>query len=211
METNIENSKTITDQTVEPRETTFFFDLQRMITLAHKTHASEQSLLLKYIERYYTGGEICLVNEHRSALEAQTILAQLGYNYKKIDTQLPDDLVAQGYLLQDTAWENTDPYETAGGYIGGIALKGTPVKIFLTYSYTGFSLKANGDVNITRDHYNNNICGVSTGNDTETYEIGKRVETHTILHGNNFNCMWDKVHLTAMDHEKITDFIYSQK
>lgn len=83
------------------------------------------------------------------------------------------DVIGVGVLDEDYNDGDPDPYETAGGYRSWTALKGTEVKYYLN---NDLSVTAKFKSNCVVDHYNNNICGNSTGGGTTTYSIGERVQ-----------------------------------
>lgn len=132
-----------------------------------------------------------------------------------MDTILEGEtLIGCGLTDKDINYVNSDAYQTAGGYINGICSKGTPFKMYIGYSYTGFLLTAKAEVSILTDHYNNNFYGVSTGNGTKNYKLNERKEIHSIGFGNNLGCFWGSkcpLQFTKMDLNKIHSFVLTQK
>jgi len=196
-------------------EAKFYLNLQKAIEIARSfILPSPQDVLLEYVEQYWEkgAGEITPINIHNSACDACTILAQASVNnYGEIDTQLEGEtLIAYGNLNADIDYVNKDPYETAGGYIKGIAVKGTPFKMYIGYSYTGFVLIIEAEVSILTDHYNSNFYGQSTGNGTKKYTIGERVETQNIAYGKTLGDFWNKYQFTQIDLTKIHNFILTR-
>jgi len=212
---------TLTKRTrfAEIGESCFYLDLQKAIEIARSfTLPSAQDVLLEYIEQYWTpgAGKITPISKHESACYASTILAQASVNnYGKIDTVLEGEtLIACGLTDKDIDYVNSDAYETAGGYISGICPKGTPFKMYIGYSYTGFILIVKAEVSILTDHYNNNFYGLSTGNGTKQYKAGERLEMQQIAYGNTLGDFWGGKHslsFTQMDLQKIHNFILTQK
>jgi hypothetical protein len=198
----------------------FYLDLQKAIEIAveerytNLSGCDTEKLLCKYIEKYYHhgDGEIVLIHQHKNACEAADMLRWVSYNEAKLPVKTSihnGEVFATGILNKDIDWKDTDPYETAGGYKAGIAKKGTTVVLKIEYTYTGFHISVIGNVNITYDHYNNNICGVSTNNGTRKYEIGECVEVETIIH--NYWLSSFDIEFDMFDVEKLRNFIYSQK
>ncbi len=199
----------------------FYFDLQKCISIAREiTLPSEKEVMLKYIEENYKGGEIIPINVPRSAVDANTIIRKLEYNYderKENTTCQSDDeyLVAVGHLNEDVEWCNSDAFETAGGYRLGAAKRGAAVKVYVKYTYVGFSIRYVSEVNITKSHYNNNFYGSSTGNGTKTYEEGEVVETQEIAFetgskSDYFDFMSKSMKLQKIDTEKIKNFVLTR-
>lgn len=213
--------QTITKRTrfAENGETNFYLDLQKAIEIARSfILPSPEDVLLEYIEQYWqTGsGKITPINKHRSACDAASLLAQANNNnYGKIDTILDGEtLIACGLTDKDIDYVNSDAYQTAGGYINGICPKGTPFKMYIGYSYTGFVLIVQAEVSILTDHYNNNFYGNSTGNGTKQYKPNERKEVQTIGTGNSLGCFWGgkcSLKFTQIDLNKIHSFVLTQK
>jgi hypothetical protein len=82
-----------------------------------------------------------------------------------------ETLIGVGVLSEDYKDGDSDCYETAGGYRGWKALKGTLVEYHLNKDLT-ISLKF--DSNCEIDHYNNNLYGNSTGNGLGKKQIFKQ-------------------------------------
>lgn len=210
---------TLTKRTrfAENGETCFYLDLQKAIEIARSfTLPSPQDVLLEYIEQYWQSGKITPINVPESACNASTILAQASVNnYGKIDTKLEgENLIASGLTAIDIDYVNSDPYETAGGYIKGICPKGTPFKMYINYNYTGFVLIVKAEVSILTDHYNNNFYGLSTGNGTKQYKSGERLEIQQIAYGKTLGDFWGgkySLSFTQMDLQKIHGFVLTQK
>ena len=200
----------------ENGETNFYLDLQKAIEIARSfTLPTPEDVLLEYIEEYWKSGKITPINIPESACNASTILAQASVNnYGKIDTKLEgENLIASGLTAIDIDYVNSDPYETAGGYIKGIAPKGTPFNMYISYDYTGFKLIVRAEVSILTDHYNNNFYGQSTGNGTKEYKTGERVEIQNIATGSTLGDFWGGKHslsFTQIDLNKIHNFVLTQ-
>ena len=192
----------------------FEFNLQEMIDLAlEKTLPRPEQILLEYIEINYTGqGRLVPINKHESAVGGANIIRQTK-QYEPHDTRLPDPsgtkvLIAKGVLKKDVEWVDSDPYQTAGGYVKGVARKGEEVDIFLSYDYTGFKVTALGEVNVLKDHYNNNFFGNSTGGGTKEFQEGERVERKTILGAkNSFIPLTSKLGITKIDLRRLEAYI----
>lgn len=206
------------EQTITGEER-FNFDLQEMIDLAMtKTIPRANEILLEYIETNYTGqGRLIPINKHENAVGGANILRQLP-QYEGIDTRLPDTtgtrvLVAKAVTKKELPWKDSDPYETAGGYIKGVCEVGTELDIYLEYNYSnGFVFRAEGEVSILEDHYNNNFFGNSTGNGTKTYDRGERKRRKTITGWNNdFVSLTGKLKFTQVDIQRITSFVRTAK
>lgn len=104
-------------------------------------------------------------------------------------------LFAIGELLEDYDDSDKDPYETAGGYRGWKALKGTKVEYHLN---PDLSVSATFESNCLVDHYNNNFFGNSTGGGTTNYKIGERTGKRTALLGREFlDSGWKKAIIKA--------------
>ena len=199
----------------------FYLDLQKAIDIAEsKTLAQPIDVLLKYIEKYYNAGdgEIVPIHKHQSACDAASTFSYMNYNFvgsslnKPVESDEKHNVVIRGILKNDVQYADNDPYETAGGYIGGVATKGTPCTVVLGYDYTGFGFVVFADVNILQDNYNNNFFGVSTGGGNKSYEMGKRVENKRLKAFSHIgHSLWDMVEIEAIDCEKIEKFIHSQK
>ena len=199
----------------------FYFDLQKAIEIAESmTLARPVEVILKYIEKYYNSadGEIVPLYMPDSACAAASTLSYMNHNFvsssldKPVESDANRNIVIRGTLKNDVKYENLDPYETAGGYIGGIATKGTPCSVVLAYDYTGFGFSVFADTNILQDNYNNNFFGVSTGAGNKSYEMGKRVETKVLkVFSYIGHSLWDMIEIEAIDCEKIEKFIRSQK
>lgn len=87
------------------------------------------------------------------------------------------EIVGNGVLAQTYKDSDNDCYETAGGYRNYVALEGTTFGVYLNRD---LSFRCSLEMSCIEDHYNNNFYGVSTGNGTTAYEIGKRVETRSV-------------------------------
>lgn len=106
-------------------------------------------------------------------------------------------MFATGILLEDYEDGDSDPYMTAGGYRSWKALAGSEVEYHLN---ADLSISVIVNSNCLVDHYNNNICGVSTGGGTTKYEIGERVERRVVNGGFGreiFNSSWKKMPVQA--------------
>jgi hypothetical protein len=113
-----------------------------------------------------------------------------------------DQFIGTGKLTADYEDGDADCYETAGGYRHFKALEGTTVTYRMNHDLT---FRCSFDSNCVTDHYNNNIGGVSTGNGTTTYEVGKRVEKRGVTMGREaFNKSWKK-QLAPITPEMIDD------
>jgi hypothetical protein len=124
-------------------------------------------------------------------------------------TSPSETLVAIGILDEDYVNGDNDPYQTAGGYRGWRALVGTMVEYHIQ---SDLSILLKFDSNCEIDHYNNNICGVSTGGGTTKYEIGQRVEKRFVTLGREaFDKSWKsapiKATLKKIDPDKIKGLI----
>jgi hypothetical protein len=87
------------------------------------------------------------------------------------------EIVGNGVLAQTYKDADNDCYETAGGYRNYVALEGTTFGVYLNRD---LSFRCSLEMSCVEDHYNNNFYGVSTGNGTTTYDIGKRVATRSV-------------------------------
>jgi len=195
----------------------FYLNLQKAIQIALSlTLPSPEDVLLFYLEDYYNqgDGQIVPINVHKSACDAADTIKYISYNYTtRLNGSIDEpSCMMTGTLAKDIDYVNSDPYPTAGGYKKGIARKGTPCKVFLSYSYVGFRFEIKCDVSIIVDHYNNNFYGVSTGNGTRKFNEGERMENQTVYaHSKLSHGLIDLIELDTVDCTKISDFIYSQK
>lgn len=199
----------------------FYFELQKAIEIAESmTLAQPMDVVLKYIEKYYNhgDGEIVPIYKPDAACDAASTFSYMNYNFvgsslnKPVENDDNRNVVIRGTLKNDVKYSNPDPYETAGGYIGGVATKGTPCTVVLAYDYTGFGFAVFADTNILQDNYNNNFFGVSTGGGNKSYEMGKRIEEKRLKTFTHIgHDLWDMVEIEAIDCDKIEKFIRSQK
>jgi len=118
-------------------------------------------------------------------------------------------LIAIGVLNEDYVDGDNDCYQTAGGYRSYKALAGTIVEYHLNKD---LSITLKFDSNCVTDHYNNNFCGVSTGNGTKNYKVGERVEKRNVTLGREaIDKSWKKASVNAsvkkIDYNKITNLI----
>ena len=212
-------------QVQQPTQENFYFNLQSAIEIAREmTIPRAQDILLKYIERYYDGGEITPINVHKSAKIGASLISYCEYNEgskhniaNQDGTFLPQKtqgdrlLVGKGILSEDTKWVDTDPYPKAGGYRGGVAEKGSECNVWLSYDYTGFKLEIEAPVNITKCHYDINFYGNSTGGCTKTYQKGQKVESHYIAAGETMHVIADFLDEgRSINFERIVNFVLVQ-
>lgn len=80
-----------------------------------------------------------------------------------------DNLIGFGTLMNDLNHSLTDTCLTPGAYEKYIAIE----KSKIHFHIVRFSIIGNIEFSLIEEHYNNNICGVPTGNGTRKYEIGE--------------------------------------
>lgn len=129
------------------------------------------------IENHYKGGRIRL-HVLESVLRKCAYLKDLvNTKFDKIKNVICESesntLFAVGKLTEDRKDCNSDPYETAGGYINYLAPKGTIVE----WHYENGSVYCEYQTSVLVEHYNNNIHGMSTGGGTTKYKIGENEES----------------------------------
>lgn len=164
------------------------------------------------IQTFYQGGEINVKYMVDACAAAARIRDMFAFFTHLIRTNLDwyerqgivfgpmaDDVkpgvFAIGELLEDYDDSDPDPYQTAGGYRSWKALKGTRVEYSLNRD---LSVSACFESNCLVDHYNNNICGVSTGGGTTNYKPGERVAKRSAQLGREFlDSGWKKTEFKA--------------
>lgn len=127
-----------------------------------------------------------------------------GLEFIKCQSEV-ETLIGVGRLLEDYKDGDSDCYETAGGYRGWRALKGTRVEYHLNKDLT---IRLEFESNCEVDHYNNNFFGKSTGNGTTEYKVGERVEKRSVTLGREaIDRTWKNVEIKAeikkIDYDKM--------